>query len=378
MSWPAALLTRRRRVLALFVIAELVLAMAIPFLAIAGYHTLLGSRAGRFVEEPTEDDPGWRALVDPSPLTAVVEREGGAVTGIALLTGRLDGQALAGPSVGGTIVEAGGAGIGGTVVVVPGTLQVEGAALAAREPADAVAALARILRLRIDHVEVVDEARWPALLGDAAYRLANPDPVVDDAGQPLLQIGEIDVGAEHAAAFLGRPAAGSDPITLLFRRQLFWSAVLAEPPAGSDPLVADIRQLVGPAAQVVILPLVDVVPDPQPDLAASEALIRDVVPIPAGARPGDRLQVRVIDRTGSADLEAVAAAVASTGSEVVEIGNAVEFDGGLTHLVVPIGLEDPGITELAALTGATTVLDDDVEADAVVTLLVGSDYAVTS
>ncbi len=342
--------------MALFVTAELILAMAIPFLAIAGYHTLLDSRAGRFVEEPTEDEPGWRALVDPSPLTAVVEQENGRTTGLVLLAGHLEESP------------------GGAVVVVPGTLQVDGLALVDRTPDDAVAALSKLLRLRIDTVELVDEGRWANVLDDTSYVLANPDPVVDDSGQPLLSVGEIEIGAPHAAAFLGRPAPDSDPITLLFRRQLFWSAVMADPPEGSDRLAEEIRELSGPASQVVILPLVNVEPNPLPDLVAAEALVREVVPVPAGANPGDRLQVRVIDRTGIADLEAVATAVASTGSEVVEIGNAVEFDGGLTHLVVPIGLEDPGLSELAMLTGATTVLDNDIEADSVVTLLVGSDY----
>lgn len=343
--------------MALFVAAELTLAMAIPFLAIAGYHTLLDSRAGRFVEEPTEAEPGWRALVDPTPLTAVVEQENGITTGLVLLAGNRDDAH------------------GGTVIVVPGTLQVDGIPLVAFAPDDAVAELSRLLRLRIGAVEVVDHQGWAELLGDTSYVLANPDPVVDDAGRPLLRVGEIEVGAEDAAPFLGRPAPGSDPITLLFRRQLFWSALVADPPGGGNGLARAVVEVSGPSAQVVILPLVDVVPDPVADLEAAEALVREVVPIPAGANPGDRLQVRVIRRTSAIDLESVAAAVASTGSEVVEIGNAVEFDAGPTHLVVPVGVDDPGLGELAMLTGATTVLDNDVEADAVVTLLVGSDYA---
>ena len=363
--------------------AELTLAMAIPFLAISGYHTLLGSQAGTFIEEPEEGDPGWRALVAPSPITAVVEREGDRLTGVTLLVGPVDGPSLivTGESDG-ELAAAGSDvdrdGIGGTVVVVPGTLVVDGSALAARSPEDAVRALETILRLRIETVDVLDEDRWSDVLGTTAYQLANPDPVVDDAGRPLLEVGEIDVGADEAAAFLGRPATDSDPITLLFRRQLFWSALVDDPPDGDDELVDLLRTIDGPGSQVVILPLVDVVPDPDPDLVAAETLIRDVVPIPAGARPGDRLQVRVVDRTGAADLEAIAAEVASTGSEVVEIGYAQEFDGGLTHLVVPLGVDDPAISDLATLTGATTVHDDDIEADAVVTLLVGSDYGVAA
>ncbi|MEL6985529.1 MAG: hypothetical protein AAFO29_24065, partial [Actinomycetota bacterium] len=59
----AALLQRRRRALVLFAMAELLLALAIPFVLIRGYHTLLDSQAGTFVEEPTRSDPGWTALV---------------------------------------------------------------------------------------------------------------------------------------------------------------------------------------------------------------------------------------------------------------------------------------------------------------------------
>jgi hypothetical protein len=108
---------------------------------------------------------------------------------------------------------------------------------------------------------------------------------------------------------------------------------------------------------------------------ATEALVRELVPVPAGAQPGDRTQVRVIDRTGTADLSAVAAEVAATGLEVVEIGNAAEFDAGATSLVVPRGLDDPGLIELAAWTGAATVVDGEPDADPVVTLLIGSDFA---
>ncbi len=357
MSWPAVLLTPRRRALAAFVLAELVLAMAIPFLGIAGYHALLDSRAGHFIEEPTAEDPGWRAVVDPSPVTALVERHDGETTGIVLVAGHPDGA------------------VGGAAILVPATLQIDGVGLDTLPPADAVAALASALRLRIGSVEVLDDDRWSELLGDATYEVSNPDPVVGDDGLPLLPIGEIDLGAEHVTPFLGRPSPGSDPITLLYRRELFWAAVLASPPTGSDPVATVLGQAAGPAARVVVLPLELVVADPAPDLEAAELMIREVVPIPAGAEPGDRVQVRVIDRTGVVDLETVAALVASTGSEVVEIGNATSFDDGLTHLVVPVGIDDPVITELATLTGATTVLDSDVESDGVVTLLVGADYA---
>ncbi|MEM9616260.1 MAG: hypothetical protein AAGA59_25255 [Actinomycetota bacterium] len=371
MSWPAALLTKRRRRLAVFALAELTLAMAVPFLAIAGYHALLDSRAGRFVEEPQEGDPGWRAIVDPSPVSAVVEVGEQGTTGLVLLAGHPD------------------EGAPGTAILVPGTLEIDGVSLASLEPNDAVSALSSALRLRVKGIEVMTAERWSETLGTKTYLLPNPDPVVDDAGQPLLAVGDIEVGGDNAAVFLARPAPGLDPITVMYRRELLWSALLADPPTAADadpdggavglggvdtPLVAALDQVAGASARVVDLPLTDLGPDPAIDAEAAEALIREVVPVPAGSNPGDRLQVRVIDRTGQADLPAVAAEVASTGSEVVEIGNASEFSGGETHLVVPFGLDDPGINELALLTGATTVLDEEADADAVVTLVIGSDF----
>lgn len=380
--------------------------MAVPFLAIAGYHALLDSRAGRFVEPPGPEDPGWRAIVDPSPLTAVVEMTDGTIGGIALLAGHADADAAASDAVAG-----GGSGDGGTVILVPGTLQVDGAAIGSLTPEAAVDVLGRTLRLRIGATEVVAATDWERTLGTASYTVANPDPVVDDDGNPLLTVGEIEITGGNAEVFLGRPAEGADPITLMFRRELFWAALLADPPpsvaalsvggagvapeadAGTDgaalgpgtgpdapPLALALRTVVGPAARVVDLPVEALGPDPEPDLAAAEQLVREVVPVPAGAAPGDRLQVRVIDRTGDADLAAAAARVASNGFEVVEIGNANDFDGGLTQLVVPAGLGEPGadggITALADLAGATTVLEDveGVDVDPVVTLLIGSDY----
>ena len=283
------------------------------------------------------------------------------ITGLALLADASDGSS------------------GGTVILVPGSLEIDGMPLDQYGPDRAVSALGSALRLRITSTEVMTPDRWEQVLGDRAFELPNPDPVLDDRQRPLLTVGPTEIDGSNAAIFLGRPAPGTDPITLTLRRQLFWSALVADPPRlpTTDSFIRTLSEISGPAAQVVDLPLLAVEAQPRPDLEAIESLIREVVPVPAGANPGDRLQVRVIDRTGLADLPAIAATVASTGSEVVEIGNALEFDGGLTHLVVPSGLEDPGINELALLTGATTVHDDEVDTDPVVTLLIGSDFVAS-
>ena len=147
----------------LFIGAELVLAMAIPFLAIAGYHALLDSRAGYFVEEPSESDPGWRALVEPTPVVAVVEMERERLTGIALLVARSDAgrDDVAGTDTGDEgDASQGGASQGGTVILVPGTLWIDGAPLDGRTPDEAVTALGQALRLGVSGTVVVDEERW--------------------------------------------------------------------------------------------------------------------------------------------------------------------------------------------------------------------------
>jgi hypothetical protein len=357
-SWPAALRTADRRATALFAAVELVLALSIPFLAIAGYHSLLDSHAGRFVQEPTDRDPGWRAEVDPTPVTAVVEETEGRITGIALVASRP------------------GATSGANVILVPGTLVVDGQPLDQRPAEGAVSALAATLRLRLGPIEVVNGVRWALVLGAGSYRLENPDPVVGPGGEVVLPVGPVEVDAANAGSFLGRPAPGAEPVTLVYRRHLFWEALLAEPPTGDDPLAAWLASVSGSGAQVVDLPWLVGGHGPQPDGSKTEAMIRELVAVPAGAQPGDRTQVRVLDRTGTADLSSIAAEVAAAGFEVVEIGNAARFDGGLTSLVVPGRVNDQGLIQLAARTGAATVVDGDGDADPVATLLVGSDFAL--
>ena len=122
----------------LFVAAELLLAMAIPFVAIQGYHTLLQSRSGTFVEEPSRDEPGWSALVSPTAVVAVVEVDGQRVTGVTLLVHNPETASV------------------GSAILVPGSLEIDGLPLSARDPAEAVEALAETIRLGVSRVDLLD------------------------------------------------------------------------------------------------------------------------------------------------------------------------------------------------------------------------------
>lgn len=364
MRWiAAALLVRRRRALVVFAGFEVLLALAIPFVLIRGYHTLLDSRTGTFVEEPTRADPGWTALVDPSAVIGVAEVDRGVVTGVVL------------------VVHNPQAASAGSVVLVPGTLEIDGLLLADRSPTDAVLAVSEAIALGVERIEVLDESGWLSFLGDASYPVENPDPVPADGDGILVPVGAVEVGADVAAAFVGRPANGAVPVSVLPRRHLLWSALLAAPPAGTGALADDLAAIDPQQSLVLDLPVTQLEPVAVLDGASSELLVRDVVAFPAGAVEGDRLRVRIVDRTGVADLEDIAAAVAAQGVEVIEIGNAAIFDGGASQVVAPVTIAGDGGTlppDLEQLTrsvgvGAVTVDPEPLD-ELVVTVVVGGDF----
>lgn len=306
----------------MFVVLEVMLFMAIPILGYGGFRTLLDSRTGTFVDDPGPDAPGWVALVDPSPVVGVVEMDEGRITGVAV------------------IVKIGQTARGGAVILVPGELEaVEGQRIQALSPDAAIEAVASTLQLRIPVVEVVDADRWASLLGESSYTLNNPDPVPAPGGDVLFAVGPVQVGGEGVAAFLGRTVDGQDSLAALVRRDLFWTELLEDPPLGTeDQLSRTIRAVADGPHEVILLPLDiagDGVPTVNPDRA--EQLVRRVVAFPAGDQPDRRFRVRVEDRTGRADLDAVARSLGRLGVEVVAISNGPAFDNAETAFRVETG-----------------------------------------
>ena len=370
LRWIAALLMHRRRVLVLFALAEVLLALAIPFLLIRGYHTLLDSRAGTFVEEPDRADPGWAALVDPTEVIGVAEIDQGMVTGVTLLVDNPEAASL------------------DSVVLAPGSLSIGGSVLSERGPEEAVMALSEAVRLGVERVVVLDAEGWQGFLGETRYTIDNPDPVPGEEGEEgevLVPVGPVEIGAAEAGAFVGRPAPGAPPVSVVVRRELLWTAVLADPPSTDSALALELADLDSQGSRLFELPLGEIEPVPMLDTEAAELLIRDLVAYPVGSDAADRLRVRLVDRTGSAPLEGLAAAVAAEGVEVIEIANAGVFDGGATQIIAPAGLADPGVesplaldlADLSRALGVTEVVVDGEPADAsVVTVLVGSDLDI--
>ncbi len=353
-----------RRLTLWFVLAEVLLVLAVPVLAFLGVRTLLGSRAGVFVADAGPADPGYRALVDLSPVTAVVEVTEKRISGLVLVTQPGAGEA------------------GGSLVIVSADLLVDGVPLGSLGVPEAVAALERALNLRIPAVEVAEESRWNDILGLRSYVIDNPDPVPGATGAPRFDVGPVIVDGFNAGAFLGSVSPDGSAQSLVFRRQVFWAALLERPPESSDAVAALLRSVAAGRFSVEALPTVPTTADVNGaearglmvDAAEAEELLHEIVPFPGGAEPGDRLRVSIIDRTGDADLLAIAARLGSSGYEVVNVGNASTFEAQAeTELVVPLGVVDDRVDALARLVGAAVRDSEQIDADAdgVVTLLVG-------
>lgn len=416
MRWSAARITapdqRATSRLLAFAAAELLLAMAIPFLLIHGYHTILSSNAGTFVDAPTIDEPGWSALVSATPLTAVVEVVDGTVSGAALIVP--PGYAPVGHEStvndqAGTPVPVGPEQGGGTVILMPGDLAIPtelttlagitpdtGGVLADVTPSAVGAVLAALLNTDLASVEIVDEAAWVDVMAESSYELDNPDPVpitatttggeandgdggadseaelAPDPEQLAFAVGTVVVGGADAAVFLGRPVDGGSLSSVMPRRRRLWSAMLDTLPGGDHPLAATIAA-VGATGQLVELPTVEEAGTLMIDGNSAGALLQDVVAFPSGSR----LEVRVVDRTGNADLSAVAAQLAGRGIEVVEIANAVQFDDGATEIIRPVDLAEGAdqFVELLNELGVDPIIDPEQEHDTV-TLLVGREFGL--
>lgn len=398
MRWPAARITapdqRATTRLLVFAAAELVLAMAIPFILIRGYHTLLSSNTGTFVEGPSIDEPGWSALVSATPLTAVVEVVDGGISGATLIVP--PGQVAVEADEAEGNQSAGRA--GGTVILIPGDLSIptnpneapDGSdasptLLSDIAPTEAGEVLAALLNLDFASIEVMDETSWAMVLSDTTYDLENPDPVPSDTAvtpgesraeneetdELAFAVGAVSVDGAGAAVFLGRPVDGGSLSSVMLRRRQFWSATLETPPSGSNVVASALRS-VGAAGQIVELPtVVDPSGAPMIDDSATEELLRDVVAFPSG----NRLAVRVVDRTGDADLRSIAAQLAGRGIEVVEIANAVQFDAGSTELIRPTELADGVVQfdDLVAELEVEPIVDPEQEHETV-TLLVGKHF----
>ena len=342
-----------------FVLVELALLASVPILAVLGFRALLDTRSGQFQIEPTPVDPGWQAFVDPTPLSAIVEVLDGSVTGVTV------------------VIPATTADAGGAVVLVPGGVEIEGQTLRDRTPEAAARAVGRLLRLAVPDVEIGTAEAWAGWLGGGTVSVANPDPVPGLDGEVAIPVGQVDLDGTTIPRFLGAIDDGNEA-ALDFRKTVFWRALLDAEPAGEVTSVVGDHLTTIASGDHRIEPLptsVGVDGSLLPSIDAVDELIGHLVPLPRGGAPGDRLPIRIVDRTGEVDLPAVARNLGSAGFEVTQIGNALVFDDGPTTVIPSIDADPDQVAALAAYLGAATVSpENDEESVATVTVLLGRDF----
>jgi len=351
-----------------------------------GSEAILSSTGGtllRTIDDPAQ--PGFEALVEPTPVMAVIATgDDGALGSVSLLSRT-------------------GEDAGAVVVVAPRTLapaqdgsQRTLAESWALEGASGVrAGLGAILNVGIAEDRVVDPAQWATLIEPiGGLRIDNPDPVTFPGpdGQPVrFPAGSAEVVASQVGAYLAASSPGESDLARLVRLQRFWAAWLSSVGAAiADPGVipgeADsglglfVRTLAGVEVELTALP---VVPEAAPaggenfrPVADEVALlVSRLVPFPVGASPDSRLRVRILDGTGQLDNGLPAAPpLVAAGSEVATVGNATRFDYATTQFIVPPGVDEARVAALREALQFGDVVASAESASAVdVTVVLGLD-----
>lgn len=370
-----------------FVLVEVLLLLAIPFLAVKGFDAVLDTTAGRSVDPELDAvDPGFEAFLEPTPVQVVLGLDdAGQLSWIDVL-------ALGG---------AGGQ--GGSLVLVPTATvapadEVEGlpseplaARFARSGPLVTQQAVADVLGVAIDEIVVLEPPRVAALLAPVApLAVTNPDAIGDfDAGDLALS------GDDVAALLVARDDVESD-LTRLARHEAVWRAWFTAIAASTDPDVVPgeqtsgigrfVRGLAGGPTTIDVPPGVEEVSEAfvsvvyTVDPAAVADFTEELIPFPAAARPGDRLRIRVLDGVGADGLTlALAREVVRAGGQVVVVGNGDRFDTTETRLVYFDGALTERVEEMGAELGVVVEQleglnpDDGVDA----TLVAGSDVLAT-
>jgi hypothetical protein len=351
-----------------------------------GSEAILSSTGGnllRTIDDPAQ--PGFEALVEPTPVMAVIALDAdGALDAVSLLS-------LAGPSEGAVIVA-------GPTTLAPDegdgrrTLAdawaLDGGAGVRRD-------LGAILNVAIGEDRVVDAGQWSELVEPVApLSIANTDDVTASTpggSSVRFPAGNIEVAAGDVAAYLEASSPGESDLARLVRVERFWAAWIAAvgdqisapgvvPGEAETGLGRFVRALAGLQVELAALPVVpEVGPGGEEDLRPSTTeiatLVARLVPFPLGASPDSRLRVRILDGTGQLDNGLPAArSLVTADAEVATVGNATRFDYAVTQFIVPPGIDITRVERLRAELGVGEVIASAETASAVdVTVVLGTD-----
>lgn len=364
-----------RRWMTVFCSLLAVAAVAGAALTVVGIDTVRDSRAGRVVSTVNDPNaPGFEAVLEPSPTLAVLHREGTSLRSIAVLA-----------------LRAGDA--GGSVMVVSPDLRSntgsDAASFAAVSgfgggPEAVMPSLQAALRLGVNEVALVDDARWAELVAPVA-----PLTVDNPSAVGVFPAGPLSLTADQVGPFLGARDAGEAPQASMLRQRALYAAWIAAVASSSDPaavpgeLEAGLGRFVrGLAGGPVELEPVPVLESPVGDTIrydvdgeAMDALVAELVSFPTAGRPGARLRVRVLDGTGEGDhVQTVAPLLIPAGVEIVVVGNADRFDYDETEVRYHTPVVKTAASALVEALATGRVVDDPRQTDAFdVTIVLGTD-----
>ncbi len=383
--------TQGRRNRIAFAVTIALLAAAIPALGYFGVQAVLSSRGGRLVEGTiAPDEPGYEAIVEPTPVALVVHTGAGRLLDLTVLS-------LPDPDGGGSVlfVPPDTATDASTQAFgfdrLQGAFDVGGV--------DGVrSATAAILNASFTDTVEVDDARLAALTAPVApLRLQNPDNLNGEnaAGEEVtFDDGPLELTADQVGTYLELRDAGESDLNRLVRHQLLWEAWIGAVAASADPATAVpgeggtglghyISQLAHGTVVYQTLPVDEVAStDDRPDsfapvTAEIAALVARVIPLPTAASPGSRVRVRILDGAGSPEaVRAIVEPLVVAGAQIVAIGNADRFTYAATDVRYDSLIPRDWAERMQAALGVGEVTSTSFGTDAFdVTIVVGSDLA---
>jgi hypothetical protein len=344
-------------------------------LALAGVSMVRNSTVGRYEQALGPEEPGYRALVVPTPTMALVHRAAdGTLADIAVLALEPSDE-------------------GGSVVVVPPSLAAQPDPNVTTSLADVyttdgatgvTAALGRVMTVAIGDQVELDDADWARLVDPVGpIELTLENPVGGWAAGPVA-LESADVGP-----FLSARDPEETDLDRLERQEQFWSAWLQQVSDGGDDAVpgeveAGVGRFVrGIAADTVLTGALPVVRDDQPgsvllrpNTGQVASLVARAVPFPTSPEPGTRVKLRLLNGTSDPSLMAAAAThLVEWGAEVDIVGNASSFDVAETTVTYSGGGDRPRLaTWIAAVLGTENLEElPQAEDEIDVTVILGDD-----
>ncbi|HEU5148992.1 MAG TPA: hypothetical protein VFU19_00765 [Iamia sp.] len=307
------------------------LVAAVPALGWAGSKRLLDSRGGEIVEGGSDPgEPGFRALVEPTATAMVIHRD---ATGYPTSV---------------TILSLGGGGAGGTVLLVPLTLEAIEASYfhtviagydATRNDDGFRRSIEDVIGVSVPPplIDVTDQSLATLVAPVAPLELTVSDPVVLEDGTTLQ--GPVSLSAEQFGPYLRATREGEPEIARLERMRDLWaawleaigSATTPEPIGAAATGMGNYLRELAAGDPVVETLDVEQVDDYQqgtsyiPGDGMDEQII-DAVPFPLSPREGRRFSFQLLNgSTGETLPMPLVRDLIRVGGALVGVGNATEL-----------------------------------------------------